>query len=122
MMWCSLVPPLPAPLVSYFFDRDGHDFAGLSTVPWSSWAAVLYLGLVASLLAYALWGSLLQRHSASALAPFALLSPCVGTLLSAVVFGERFSGTRYAGMALIFAGLVINVVPRTRRLRIGQST
>jgi len=54
---------------------------------------------------------LLQRHSASVVAPFALLSPCTAIIASTVIYGETFSKLRYAGMALILAGLAIVVIP-----------
>jgi O-acetylserine/cysteine efflux transporter len=65
-------------------------------------------------IAYAAWGFLLQRHSAAAVAPFALLAPCVGVLSAALLFGEIPGPIRYAGMALILAGLVVAVIPAGR--------
>jgi drug/metabolite transporter (DMT)-like permease len=46
-----------------------------------------------------------------AVAPFALVSPCAGVLSSALIFGEIPGPLRYAGMALILAGLAIAVSP-----------
>jgi O-acetylserine/cysteine efflux transporter len=54
---------------------------------------------------------LLQRYPAALVAPFALLSPCTGILASAVLLGEVFTPLRYAGMALVLAGLVVIVLP-----------
>lgn len=109
VVWASLVPPLPALLVSALYDRVSLPaaFAGAS---WLSLGAVLYLGVLATPLAYAIWGDLLQRYPAARVAPFALLSPCAGVLSSALVFGEVFSPLRYAGMALILAGLAAIVL------------
>ena len=92
---------------------DGHvDLAGaFLRASWLSLGAVVYLGVFATVLAYASWGYLLQRYSTGAVAPFALLSPCAGVLSSALIFGELPSPIRYAGMALIFAGLVVVVLP-----------
>lgn len=42
---------------------------------------------------------------------FALLAPCTGVLSSALIFREVFSPMRYAGMALILAGLAVVVLP-----------
>jgi O-acetylserine/cysteine efflux transporter len=44
-------------------------------------------------------------------APFALLSPATGILSSALILGEVFGPVRYAGMALILAGLAVIVWP-----------
>ena len=67
-----------------------------------------------SVAAYAAWGYLLQRYSTGAVAPFALVAPCVGVVASVLIFGELPSPVRYAGMALILAGLAIVVLPAER--------
>jgi len=121
--WLSLVPPLPALLVA---SVDGGALAlpgAVAGASWQSIVAVLYLGGAATILAYAIWGRLLARYPAVLVTPFALLAPCVGVLASAVVFGERFSATRYAGMGLILAGLALTALPArlpVKRLRLAR--
>jgi len=112
--WCSLVPPLPAIIVSGLSDQHKTLLAAVSSASWVSLAAVVYLGAAATSLAYAIWGRLLQRYSTAVVAPFALLAPCAGVLSSAVILGEVFSPMRYAGMALILAGVATTILP-TRR-------
>lgn len=80
-------------------------------VSWVAIGAVLYLGLGATVVAYAIWGYLLRRHPAARVTPFALLVPFVATGASALVLGERFGSRRLLGMALVLAGLVIVVRP-----------
>jgi O-acetylserine/cysteine efflux transporter len=41
--------------------------------------------------------------------PFALLAPVAGVLGSALAFGEVFPPVRYAGMALVVAGVAVVV-------------
>lgn len=77
---------------------------------WLSLAAAVYLGAIATILAYSIWGSLLARYPTALVAPFALLAPCTGVLASALIFGERFGAMRYAGMVLILTGLTIVVL------------
>ncbi len=60
--------------------------------------------------------------SGEGVAPLALLSPVTGVVASAVVLGERFTGMRDAGMALILAGLAVIVITTGGRLRpVGQT-
>jgi len=74
-----------------------------------------FLGLVATALAYALWGALLRRYTTATVTPFALLVPFVGRC-PRLAFGERFRALRLAGMALVLAGLaVIVLAPASRR-------
>lgn len=71
----------------------------------------LYLGLVATVLAYAIWGGLLRRYPATTVAPFSLLVPFVAALSAAAVFGETFGPLRLAGMALVLVGLALSALP-----------
>ena len=114
VVWCSLIPPLPAIIVSSVYDQRGPLLAAVFGASWLSLGAVVYLGAAATSLAYAIWGQLLQRYSTVVVAPFALLAPCTGVLSSAAIFGEVFSPIRYAGMALILAGLAAIIVPADR--------
>lgn len=111
VVWMSLVPPLPALAISGMTEGLGALPAALMTAPWQAIVSALYLGVVATVLAYAIWGKLLRTYTAAAVTPFALLAPCVGALSSALVFGEQFTNLRLAGMAAILVGLAIVVVP-----------
>jgi O-acetylserine/cysteine efflux transporter len=112
VVWASLVPPLPAlALSAVFHDRHGNLFEAAASASWPTIGAVVYLGVFATIFGYAAWGSLLQRYPAAVIAPFALLAPCTGVASSALIFGEAFSPIRYAGMALIFFGLAVIVLP-----------
>jgi O-acetylserine/cysteine efflux transporter len=107
MAWLSLVPPIPAVIVSAYHDGAGAMLQALASASWQSIAAALYLGAIATTLAYAIWGNLLRRYATADVTPFALLAPCVGVAASAAFFGERFGAVRYGGMVLILVGLAI---------------
>jgi O-acetylserine/cysteine efflux transporter len=110
VIWLSLVPPLPSLALSALLDGPGAWWATLGAASWREWSAILYLGLVATVLAYAMWGRLLRRYASATVAPFALLVPFVAAGASALVFGERFGAIRLAGMALVMLGLAVIVV------------
>lgn len=111
VVWMSLVPPLPALAISGMTEGLGNLPQALMAASWQAIVSALYLGVVATVLAYAIWGKLLRTYTAAAVTPFALLAPCVGALSSALVFGEKFTNLRLAGMAAILVGLAIVVVP-----------
>jgi O-acetylserine/cysteine efflux transporter len=115
MVWCSLVPPLPALALSGLVDEGPSLPMVLAQASWSGIAAVLYLGVLATPVAYAMWSGLLRRHPAARVAPFALLAPCTGVVAAVVVFGESFAPLRLAGMALILIGLAAIVLPAGAR-------
>jgi O-acetylserine/cysteine efflux transporter len=109
-VWLSLVPPLPGLALASVLDGPRALLAWRG-VSWVAIGAMLYLGLGATVVAYAIWGYLLRRHPAARVTPFALLVPFVATGASALVLGERFGSRRLLGMALVLAGLVIVVRP-----------
>jgi O-acetylserine/cysteine efflux transporter len=114
--WLSVVPPLPALALSLLLDGPAALAHALTASAWSGLAAALFLGVVATTLAYAMWGALLRRYPAAIVTPFALLVPLVGAGASALVFGERFGPLRLAGMALVLVGVAVSVAPgRARR-------
>ncbi len=112
--WLSLVPPLPALALSLALDGLDALPRTMTRAAWPGLLSALYLGLVATTVAYAIWGALLRRYPATRVAPFALLVPLVGAASSAVVFGERFGPLRLTGMALVLTGLAV-IVARSPR-------
>jgi O-acetylserine/cysteine efflux transporter len=111
MVWLSLVPPLPALALSLALDGPADLARAVPGSTWSGLAAGLYLGLVATVLAYAIWGGLLRRYPATTVAPFSLLVPFVAALSAAAVFGETFGPLRRAGMTLVLVGLALIALP-----------
>ncbi|MFL9825589.1 EamA family transporter [Rhodoplanes sp. SY1] len=111
IVWCSLVPPIPAYLASLLLDHDASLSSAVVHASAGSLVAVVFLGTLATTLAFGIWGYLMQRYQSAAVAPFALLSPCTGVVAVALIFGERFGPLRAAGMACILAGLVVVVLP-----------
>jgi O-acetylserine/cysteine efflux transporter len=120
VVWASLIPPLPAFLLSYFVDTHLPLETAWTHASSLSVAGALYLGVCGTLAGYGLWNYLLQRYPAAVIAPFSLLSPCVGVTSAAVLLGERLSPLRFGGMALVIAGLTAIVLP-AHRLRWGTA-
>lgn len=106
------MPPLPALALSIVLDGPPARLRAIAQAPWAGIASALFLGVVATTIAYAIWGALPRRYPAAVVSPFTLLVPFVGAAASAVVFGERFGVTRLAGMVVVLVGLAIIVLPR----------
>jgi len=115
--WMSLVPPLPALVLSLVFDGAGDIPRAVVAAPSAGWVAALSLGVLATVVAYTIWGTLLRRYPVATVAPFALLVPFVGALSSALVLGERFGPLRLLGMACVLVGLAVIVLPVQRHSR-----
>jgi O-acetylserine/cysteine efflux transporter len=106
MAWSSLVPIVPFILLSLAFDPPATRWHWLAA-PWSTWLSLAYLGWFATILAYALWTGLLQRHPMNRVAPFSLAVPVVGISSGMLVFGDVITAWQWAGTALIVASLTI---------------
>jgi O-acetylserine/cysteine efflux transporter len=118
MVWLSLVPPLPSLALSIALDGPTDLLRAIASASWLGIAAVVYLGVVATVFAYALWGMLLHRYPAATVTPFALLAPFVASYSSSLVFGERFGTLRLGGMALVLLGIAVIVLPVDRWSRV----
>jgi O-acetylserine/cysteine efflux transporter len=106
--WSSLVPIVPFFALAVWQQGRAEVIAQISQIDLAGAAAVLYLGLLATLLAYSLWTRLLKRHPAAKVAPWSLLVPVVGLWAAAVAFGERPLPLQWAGTAAVLLGLLIN--------------
>lgn len=73
----------------------------------ASWAALAYLALAASAVAYILFYAVLTLAGAGNLGLVTLLVAPVAIGLGAVIFGERLSAGAFAGFALIALGLAV---------------
>ena len=76
-LWASLVPPLPMLGLS-MLTETAAPLAAIAAISPAGWAAVIYVALVSTVLGYSLWGTLLSRHPAALITPFALLIPVMG--------------------------------------------
>jgi probable blue pigment (indigoidine) exporter len=80
----------------------------------------LYLGLVGTVLAYAVWFRGLGRLPAGAVALVGLLNPVAGTIVGVALAGEVFGAGQALGLLLVLAGIVAGqpaVADRLRRRR-----
>ena len=110
-IWMSLAAPLPLLILSLIFESQGSVTTLIATISWEVVGAVAYSAILATVLAFAIWGRLFATYSAAAVAPFFLLVPVFGLSLSALTLGERLTGMQVAGAILIFGGLILAVWP-----------
>ena len=67
---------------------------------------LLYIVVVATLVGYGLWNTLLSRHPSSVVAPFSMLVPVTGVLSSWLIFAEVPSVVELAAGLLIVGGVL----------------
>jgi drug/metabolite transporter (DMT)-like permease len=79
--------------------------AGNWPIPWQAWAAVLYMAVFGSALAYVFYFWLLKYLEASQLAAFTYLLPVTATILGIVWLGERGSWNQVMGGVAALGGV-----------------
>jgi O-acetylserine/cysteine efflux transporter len=116
MVWLSVIAAPIFLFISFAFEGVGRDIHALEHVGWLAIAAVLYIGIAATLVGYGLWGHLLKLYPASVVAPYSLLVPVFGAVSANAVFGDQFGPMRLIGMGLILLSVAITAVRIPRRL------
>lgn len=93
----------------WFFPSGLYEFytTDLSAVSTTSWCAVLYYGLVVTVLAYLFWFYGVVRVQASVAGVFTGIMPIAAVSLSAMILGERIYWNHYAGCALVLCSILL---------------
>ncbi|RBY96813.1 EamA family transporter [Blastococcus sp. TF02-8] len=114
-LWTAAVPPLPLlalALVVEGPDRIGRSLAGaLTAQALPSVLGLLYVVVVATLVGYGIWNTLLSRHPSNVVAPFSMLVPVVGVLASWLAFGEVLDAVELTAGAVVVAGVLLGSRP-----------
>lgn len=98
--------------------------AALTSAWWWSWsgvAAVLWLGLVTTTLAYLLFGVGLRSLQPGHIATLNLLEPVVATILGVLVLGEQLGMTGWSGTVLVLVALGLLGIADRRSARSAES-
>ena len=99
-------------LASWLFETD--QFEQVASASIEAWAAVVYLGLIMTALAYALWYRLLGLYNVNQVMPFLLLLP-VSSVLGGIIFLDESLTVKIAlGGGLAIAGVAMITIQRIR--------
>ena len=109
VVWSALIPIVPFMAASFILDGPQVMLKSLVEIDLTTILSLVYLALVASIIGYGIWGSLLGRYETWRVAPLSLLVPVVGLASSALLLDETLSALQLCGAGLIMAGLYINV-------------
>ncbi|TFV47182.1 EamA family transporter [Blastococcus sp. TF02A_35] len=114
-LWTAAVPPLPMLALALLVEgpeRIGRSLAdSLTAEALPAVLGLLYVVVVATLVGYGLWNSLLSRHPSNVVAPFSMLVPVVGVLASWLAFGEVLDAVELTAGALVVAGVLFGSRP-----------
>jgi O-acetylserine/cysteine efflux transporter len=108
MVWVSALATLPMFALSAV--TEGPPWAALRTITWPAAGAVLYIGVLSTVVGFGVWGFLIRTYSASKIAPFSLLVPVFGMTSAALLLGERITPLRIFAAVLIIAGILAGLI------------
>jgi len=91
-------------LSSVQFFSGGH-WADYSRLSPGGWAAIIFLGVFCSAVAYIFYNDGMQKLTTSQVAIFLYLEPVFSTIVAAVMLSERITLATFAGGAFIILGV-----------------
>jgi O-acetylserine/cysteine efflux transporter len=118
-LWMTVVPPVPMLAASAVVEGPGAwgDVVAMVTPDGvAGLVALVYLSLVATVLAAGIWTGLMRRYPAGLVAPHSLLVPVVGMSLAMVLLGERPSVTELVAGVVVVGGVLVASAPARRRV------
>lgn len=108
-IWAGVVSVIPLIACSVIFEGVTTIKESILNLNLTTILSVLYLGFIATLLAYGLWAQMLSRYAASIVAPFSLLVPIIGMSSSAWFLNEHLTTLEIIGSIAVMLGLCVNV-------------
>jgi O-acetylserine/cysteine efflux transporter len=121
VVWSSLVPPLPLAALSWLLEGGPAVARAVVAMSPLAWGCVLFMAYGATLFGFATWNALLHRYPTALISPFALLIPVFGIASGALFLGESLALRQLTGVALVLAGLAVNVLWPLVRRRLARS-
>jgi O-acetylserine/cysteine efflux transporter len=112
MVWVSALAVPPLLVLSAIIEGPQRDLAALRDISWAAVGSVLFVGLIATVFGFGVWGYLIRTYSASTVAPFSLLVPVFGVASAAVLLGERISPVQLLAGVVIVGGVLAGALSR----------
>jgi O-acetylserine/cysteine efflux transporter len=102
--------------MSFLFEDRAAVIGALAHPSLLTLGSIAFLAWPATIFGFGVWSFLLSRYPANLVSPFALLVPVFGISSGVIFLGEPFGAAAILGSALVFAGLLLNVLgPRLIR-------
>lgn len=99
----GLLVAVPLFLVLFFFAADPVPVA----IPPRALASIVYLGIIGSVLGFALYFYVLRHVEATRVALITLITPVIALVLGNMLNGELISPETWSGTAMILSGLLL---------------
>lgn len=94
-------------IVSLLF--EDAPFSSLDNITFKFTFSILYMVLITTVVAYTLWYKLIGKYNVSLVAPFNLLGPVFGVIMSYLLLGEHIGMMKIIGGSIIITGVSLLV-------------
>lgn len=113
--WIALAT-VPSMLLGSWMFESGQVEA-VRSADWLAWAAILFAGVVSSIIASGFVFRLVQRYEVSCTTPYLLLAPVVSFALAPAILGDIITTQMLIGAALTIGGVALVAIAE-RRLKV----
>lgn len=111
----ALWVPLPMLGLSLLLDGPAAVGDALATLGPETWWGIAFTSLVASLVGYSIWNTLLGKYPTAKVVPYTLLIPAIGMGSAALVLHEYPNALEITGAAVLVLGVAVGT------LRLGEA-
>lgn len=112
VVWSAAVVPVPMLALAAAVEGPDAVVGSLAHLSLPAWVSTLFTVLLASLVGYSAWNSLLGKYPAAAVVPYTLLVPPVGLAAAWIAFGEVPQPLEALGGLVLLAGVGATFVRR----------
>jgi O-acetylserine/cysteine efflux transporter len=111
--WVSL---LAAPqLLALSLCFESGQASALGHAGWVGWGSMIYMVVLASLVAYTVWYRLIERLDLNRVVPLTLLNPVIGIMAGALLLGDPLGWRKILGAIVTLTGVFIVSMRRPER-------
>jgi O-acetylserine/cysteine efflux transporter len=114
-VWSAVVVPVPLLALSLLVDGPDAVADGLAAFGWAAAASTAYTVVLASLVGYGIFTTLLGRNPSAAVVPWVLLAPVVAMVSAALLLDEVPNAAETAGGIVMVLGVLVALRPPRRR-------
>ncbi|PUA80353.1 EamA family transporter [Nocardioides currus] len=112
-VWSAIVVPVPLLALSLVVDGPSAVTGALAGFGWQAGVSTLYTAVLASLVGYGIFNSLLARWPSSAVVPWVLLAPVVAMASAWALLGQRPNAAEAGGGVLLLVGVLVALRSRS---------
>ncbi|MEX1056594.1 MAG: EamA family transporter [Natronospirillum sp.] len=96
---------------------ESGQWQSLQTASWPAWTGLFYTVIASSIIAYAVWYTLIGRNDVSQVVPFTLLAPVFAIIAAVILLGEPLTVPLVVGGLLTISGVALCEMRFRRRTR-----